>query len=107
MSEWTWWQDFANWLGQRFDELRAALNPVALVIAFAEQVASWLPESSGWLESVTVQARLALRSLLWYVSMADYVINLPVLLGVCAGMLAIEAVLVVSRVWRFVRSHVV
>jgi hypothetical protein len=100
-------QPLVDWLSARFDELIATLNPVNLVMAMAVYFASWLPEPDPRLADVMNGAVTALSSVIKFISLADYVVNLPVLLIVVSIILVAESVFNIIRAWRLVRSFVV
>lgn len=102
-----WLQQIVDWLGGWFAAIYAALNPMAWIMSAAETVAQMLPVPSGGVSSFTDAAQQGIDVFGRYIAMADYFVNLPMLLSVVGLMLTIEAGLGVFRVWRAIRSAVV
>lgn len=100
------WQNVINWLSERLDAILAALNPINAIMAIAGYFASLLPEPDPRLLEIVNSAVSALDTVVKYISLADYVINLPVLLTVVGIILVAEAAFNIYRSWRIIRSAV-
>lgn len=99
-------QDLIDWLSGRYDEFMVAINPITLITSLAAYVASFLPEPDPQLQVVVDQAIAALETVVTFISLFDYIINLPVLLTVIGIIFVAEAAFNIFRMWRMIRSFV-
>lgn len=97
-------QGVIDWLAARLDEIIAALNPVNAMIAMAQYFASFLPTPDPRLLAIVNDAVAALDTVVRFISLFDYIINLPVLLTVIGIILLAETSIGVFRAWRIIRS---
>jgi hypothetical protein len=100
-------QPIIDWLSERWDILQRMLDPVIVIIRIALMLASYLPEPDSRLQPIIDDAVAALGTVVKYVSLADYIINLPVWLLVIAIIVGVETALTSIRMWRFLRSLVI
>lgn len=99
-------QGIIDFLSKQFDALLAALNPLLVIISLAEYFASFLPLPDERMAVIAADALAAIDSVVRFIGLADYVINLPVLLVVVGIILVFETGLQVIRAWRLVRSFI-
>lgn len=99
-------QGIIDFLVNQFDLLRAALNPIIAITNLAAYIASFLPLPDERMALLVADALDAMDSVVRFIGLADYVINLPVLLVVVAIIITIETGLQVFRAWRTLRSFI-
>jgi hypothetical protein len=99
----TWWTWFTAWAGGIAD----SLNPIALILSIADWALSFLPQSDGAANSLWIAALQVLDSATIPWTAADLFVNMGVFASCVGLVMATETALAVSRVWRFIRSHVV
>jgi hypothetical protein len=99
-------QGIIDFLVEQFDLLKAALNPLLVIISMAEYIASFLPLPDERMVGIVADALAAVDSIVRFIGLADYVINLPVLLVVVGIILTIETGLQLFRAWRMLRSFI-
>lgn len=101
-----WVQVLIDWLGSAIESLKIDLNPFTLINAIAEYVASLLPAPDPQLQVILDQAVTAVGLVSYFISLMDFVINLPVWLAVIGIILTIETALNVTRAWKFLRAFI-
>lgn len=100
-------QPLIDWLSQQFDRLINQLNPINIVMALAGYFASFLPDPDPRVTQIVNDAVSALGTFVKYIGLADYLLNLPVMLIVIGIILAAETLIGLIRAWRLIRSFVV
>lgn len=109
MWTWQWLQDFWDWLGQRFDGIERALNalnPEYFVVFALEKLGATLPYSEHAIKYALDDMRAFLVYFYNYIGMLDYFIHLPNFFVVLYIIMSGEAMLLLLRGWRVVRSLV-
>lgn len=101
-----WIQVLIDWLATAFESLKVDLNPFTIINSIASYVASLLPLPDPQLLVILDQAVAVVGMVSYYISLADYVINLPVWLAVVGIILVIETAINVTRAWKFIRAFV-